>query len=221
MPYPIAPPPPDRATMGLDAVIDLSRSVTVTDFRAVRRSGMLGVIHTATEGGDKFNPNDQVALTPLAGTFREGQSFTARYSDSWSEITPQATIEFKPNDDMLFCGTFSTGYKGGGFEDDPANAAAAVSSYDPETVTSFEIGGKLDLFDRRLRLNVALFDMKYKNLQVTQTSAVCLCNITDNAADAKIQGIEAEATVAVATGLTLSFMDDCTPEPFEPEPAPR
>ncbi len=52
MPYPIAPPPPDRATLGLDAVIDLSRSVTVTDFRAVRRSGMLGVIHKATEGGD-------------------------------------------------------------------------------------------------------------------------------------------------------------------------
>ncbi len=50
MSYPIAPPPPDRATMGLDAVIDLSRSVTVTDFRAVRRSGMLGVIHKATEG---------------------------------------------------------------------------------------------------------------------------------------------------------------------------
>jgi lysozyme len=52
MPYPIAPPPPDRATLGLDAVIDLSRSVAVTDFRAVRRSGMLGVIHKATEGGD-------------------------------------------------------------------------------------------------------------------------------------------------------------------------
>lgn len=52
MPYPIAPPPPDRATMGLDAVIDLSRSVTVSDFRAVRQSGMLGVIHKATEGGD-------------------------------------------------------------------------------------------------------------------------------------------------------------------------
>ncbi|TAJ87236.1 MAG: 1,4-beta-N-acetylmuramidase [Reyranella sp.] len=52
MTYPIAPPPPDRATMGLDAVIDLSRSVTVADFRAVRRSGILGVIHKATEGGD-------------------------------------------------------------------------------------------------------------------------------------------------------------------------
>ena len=50
--YPIAPPPPDRATLGLDAVIDISRSVTVTDFRRVRESNILGVIHKATEGGD-------------------------------------------------------------------------------------------------------------------------------------------------------------------------
>lgn len=49
---PIAPPPPDRASQGLDAVIDISRGVTVSDFRRVRRSGMLGVIHKASEGGD-------------------------------------------------------------------------------------------------------------------------------------------------------------------------
>jgi lysozyme len=50
--YPVAPPPPDRASLGLDAVIDISRGVTVTDFRAVRQSGILGVIHKATEGAD-------------------------------------------------------------------------------------------------------------------------------------------------------------------------
>src|SRR5215470_8850240 len=50
--YPIAPPPPDRASLGLDAVIDISRGVTVTDFRRVRASNILGVIHKATEGSD-------------------------------------------------------------------------------------------------------------------------------------------------------------------------
>lgn len=50
--YPIAPPPPDRTTMGSDAVIDISRSVTVSDFRKVRQSNILGVIHKASEGGD-------------------------------------------------------------------------------------------------------------------------------------------------------------------------
>ena len=50
--YPIAPPPPDRASLGLDAVIDISQGVTVTDFRRVRRSNILGVIHKASEGSD-------------------------------------------------------------------------------------------------------------------------------------------------------------------------
>jgi lysozyme len=50
--YPIAPPPPDRASQGLDAVIDISRGVNVADFRRVRQSGILAVIHKASEGGD-------------------------------------------------------------------------------------------------------------------------------------------------------------------------
>ncbi len=50
--YPKAPPPPDRASQGLDAVIDISRSVSVSDFRRVRQSNILGVIHKATEGSD-------------------------------------------------------------------------------------------------------------------------------------------------------------------------
>src|SRR6266481_5045763 len=50
--YPIAPPPPERASLGLDSVIDISRSVTVSDFRLVRQSNILAVIHKASEGGD-------------------------------------------------------------------------------------------------------------------------------------------------------------------------
>ncbi len=50
--YPIAPPPPDRATMGIDAVIDISRGVQVSDFRRVKQSGIAGVIHKASEGSD-------------------------------------------------------------------------------------------------------------------------------------------------------------------------
>ena len=38
--------------------------------------------------------------------------------------------------------------------------------------------------------------MDYKDLQVTQTNAACLCNLTDNAASAEIKGVEAEFTFA-------------------------
>ena len=158
----------------------------------------------ALETGDKFNPNDLVPSSPLSPTYVEGGGYTTGYSDSWEELTPQITAEFQPTPDILLYATYSTGFKGGGFEDDPANPQAAQSSYDPETVDNYEIGGKFEFFDRRARLNLAAFSMRYKDLQVTQTSDVCLCNITDNAADAQIRGIEAEVQVIPLPGLSLS-----------------
>lgn len=166
-----------------------------------QKSGVVSGL--AVETGDRFRPNDPVPSSPLSPTYSEGGGYTTAYGNTWKEMTPQITGEFKATRDILFYATYSTGYKGGGFEDDPANPQAARSSYDPETVDNFEIGAKLDLFNRRARLNLAAFSMRYKNLQVTQTSQVCLCNITDNAADAKIKGIEAEGTVAVARGFTI------------------
>ncbi len=161
------------------------------------------VTGSAIENGDAYNPGDMVALTPLAGTYAEGTGYTASYSDSWEEVTPQFTIEFTPNEDILIYGTWSTGYKGGGYEDTPANPAAAMFSYDPETVTNYEIGTKIDFLDGRARLNVAAFRMDYQNLQVTQTDAGCLCNITDNAADAVINGIEIEFLFQATDNLLL------------------
>ncbi len=157
----------------------------------------------AVEDGDAFNPTDTVALTPLDGSFTEGDSFTVAYGETWEEVTPQATIEFSPTDNAFFYFTAARGYKGGGFEDDPANPAAAQAGYDPETVNSLEFGAKLDFFDNRARLNLAAFSMDYQDLQVTQTDDGCLCNITDNAADAEILGVEAEILVAATDNLQV------------------
>ena len=54
-------PPPGGSwrpeVAGLDAVIDISHNVRVSDFGAVRSSGILGVIHKTSEGGDWFDPS--------------------------------------------------------------------------------------------------------------------------------------------------------------------
>ncbi|MCG8442966.1 MAG: TonB-dependent receptor, partial [Caulobacterales bacterium] len=120
----------------------------------------------AVETGDKFNPDDPVALTPLSPEFAEGESFTAAYGESWSEVTPQFTVEWTPMENLLLYATYSRGYKGGGFEDTPANVAAAQFSYDPETADNIELGAKADFLDNRARLNVAAFTIDYKDLQV-------------------------------------------------------
>jgi iron complex outermembrane recepter protein len=161
------------------------------------------VTGTAIATGDRFNPGGTVPLSPLGAGLAAGQSFTTGYSDSWGEVTPQATVEFTPLPSMLFYATYSTGYKGGGFEDTPANAIAARISYDPETVKNYEVGAKLQFLNNRARFNMALFQMDYNNLQVTQTDSNCLCSVTDNAANARIKGIELEAQLIPTRGLQL------------------
>src|SRR6185369_6143852 len=101
--------------------------------------------------------------------------------------------------------TVAKGFKGGGFDDTPANVAQATTPFDPETATNYEIGIKTDFLDNRMRLNADVFYMDYKDLQVTQTNAACLCNITDNAASAEIKGVEAEFAFAATERLRLTL----------------
>jgi iron complex outermembrane receptor protein len=160
------------------------------------KSGYVQGIKVAT--GDRFHPNDPVPLTPLFP-----DSFATHYGDTWSEFTPQGIIEFQPSDVWYWYGSISTGFKGGGYEDTPANVAGANFAFDPELVTNYEIGFKATLMDGRMRLNATTFYMDYEDLQVQQTNQDCLCNITDNASNAEIKGLEVELQWAVGGGVIL------------------
>lgn len=165
------------------------------------KDGTVQGLSTAT--GDFFNPGSTTPLTPLSPTYALGGGYTANYGNSWSEFTPQAILEYNPGDGFMAYVNVAKAFKGGGFEDTPSNDLAATLSFDPETVTSYEIGAKVDFWDDRARVNAALYYMDYKDLQVTQTNADCLCNITDNAADAEITGLEVEVQVALTRSLRL------------------
>lgn len=165
----------------------------------------------STKTGDFFNPDSTAPLTPLSPQYSLGGGYTASYEESWNEFTPQAILEYNPGDGFMAYLNVAQAFKGGGFEDDPANETAAGLSFDPETVTSYELGTKIDFWDNRARVNAALYYMDYEDLQVTQTNADCLCNITDNASDAEIMGLELEVQLAVTRSLRLfaagNYMD--------------
>jgi iron complex outermembrane receptor protein len=159
------------------------------------KKGYIDGIQVAT--GDRFNPNDLAPLTPLQ------RPFSTAYGDTWNEFTPQGILEFQPSESWYWYGSISTGFKGGGYEDTPANEIAANIPFDPETVTNYEMGFKSTLMDGRMRLNATVFYMDYKDLQVQQTNEDCLCNITDNASDARIKGLEVEFQWAVTAELLV------------------
>lgn len=150
-------------------------------------------------------PTPGVCAAPNTWVYSAGTGYDTDYSAKWTETTPQATLEWTVNEDLFFYVTAANGFKGGGFDDTPANVAQAITPFDPETVWNYELGIKSDFMNNRLRLNAAIFTMDYKNLQVTQTNAACLCNLTDNAASAEIKGIEAEFILAATDSLRFNL----------------
>jgi iron complex outermembrane receptor protein len=120
-----------------------------------------------------------------------------------NKVTYNLGVNYKVNDDILVYGKYSTGYISGG--------SLAGIEYVPETAKSWEAGLKADWFGRTLRTNLAVFDVKYGNLQIPTSGT----NLTPprpevgqaliNAGDAKARGFELEMTYAPPIrGVTLT-----------------
>lgn len=131
-------------------------------------------------------------------------SFTSNLKAKWSEFTPRLTVNYELSPDAMIYANYSQGYKAGGFNS-RGTIPENIGPYNPERVTAYEVGIKSDLFDRLLRLNVAGFVNKYRDLQssVTKMGAVRAENITTNIAAAKISGFEIESLLRPAPGFTI------------------
>ncbi len=163
---------------------------------------------------DKFNPGEPTPLVPLTGEpdgeggiipYPVGDAYATPYGETWDELTFSGILEYAISDDVMVYGSVSQGYKSGGFQDTPPNTLGATVAYDPETVLSIEVGLKSEFWNNRLRINGAIFSMDYEDLQVEFTNDQCLCNIVSNASDAKIQGMEIEASLAATDSLLIWF----------------
>lgn len=82
---------------------------------------------------------------------------------------------------------FATGYKGGGFN---SNGSSAPVPYDPETVSSFEVGSKNRFFNRALQANITGFAQSYRGYQASQTTDALSSGGIFNVGNARIRGLE-------------------------------
>jgi iron complex outermembrane recepter protein len=111
--------------------------------------------------------------------------------------------------ELMTYASVATGFKGGGVNPRPF-VATQVQPFGPEDLTSYEIGAKSDWLDHSLRVNLAAFYSKYKDIQVVLLScpqysggnAATPCAAPVNGGDADIYGVELETSYRVG-GLTL------------------
>ncbi|HME37441.1 MAG TPA: OmpA family protein [Steroidobacteraceae bacterium] len=109
-------------------------------------------------------------------------------------------LDYRWSPELMTYVSVSTGFKGGGTNPRPF-VATQIVPFGPESLTNYEIGAKSDWFNHSLRLNVAGFYSKYKDIQVVLLScpqfsggnALEPCAAPVNGGDANIYGVEMES----------------------------
>jgi iron complex outermembrane receptor protein len=87
-----------------------------------------------------------------------------RDDKKWSQPTYRLVFDYRWADNLMTYISYATGFNAGGFSE-TCGSVTSCSPYASEKNRNFEIGMKSDFLDGKMRLNLALFHTKYKNLQ--------------------------------------------------------
>ena len=120
-----------------------------------------------------------------------------RNNQTFNDWSPEATLTWKPQRDIMVYAAYKTAYKSGGFSNSGIYSGFSPDpvedfSFAPEKGRGFEIGAKTTLFHRQLRLNVGLYSFKYTDLQVDFFNSPVFAFQTYNAGAARTKGIEVD-----------------------------
>lgn len=128
--------------------------------------------------------------------------------DTWTDFSPRGVLEYKFAPDMLLYGSYSRGFKSGGYNS--FDASPAATGFPQEEIDAYEVGVKTDLLGSRLRLNASVFNYDYRNVQIRQavfTGGVSVRTVPE----AQVQGAELEMTFApidnVLLRASVSYLD--------------
>ena len=132
----------------------------------------------------------------------------------WNNFSPEVTLSYQYNDDVMFFASYRQGFKSGGYDMSygifprllvVTTGGALDNTYNEENVDGFEVGMKSTLLDGTLRFNVTAYTFAYEDLQLSKFDGQTLSFSLFNAGKASVDGLEVETLwVTPVEGLTLT-----------------
>ena len=117
---------------------------------------------------------------------------------TFNKLTWRLAIDHRFSPDVMAYASYNRGFKSGSFAPD----TFPIAVLEPETLDAFEVGLKTELFDRKVRFNVAAFYYDQKNLQVNQIVQGVL--LVYNASGSTSYGIDADLQARVTNNFTIN-----------------
>ncbi len=127
------------------------------------------------------------------------------------DVIPKLNVTYRLNPDVMLYGTYSEGFRpggfnrGGGLESINPDFPNVSTTYGTDDVKNYEFGWKTSLLDGNLRFNGNAYFIDWTDMQVSRFDPqnVSILTFIENAADSEIRGVEVDGTWRATPNLTL------------------
>ncbi|MGD8340587.1 MAG: TonB-dependent receptor, partial [Gammaproteobacteria bacterium] len=126
-----------------------------------------------------------------------------RVANSWESISWRLGFGYEPSAQTSVFGIISTGFKSGGLTTTML-PSGEFESYDPESLLAYEVGVKSSLARRGSTLGASVFYYDFDDMQVQSLLDDLVTVAVDNAAAARIFGLDLNATMRASRRVQLS-----------------
>lgn len=140
-----------------------------------------------------------------------GGTLNAIEPENASDTITKFTLTYTPNNDILLFGTYSEGFRRGGFnrQGDIIHRTTGEfvfpAFYASDTIDNYEFGWKTTLADGRLRFNGSVYFIDWSDVQIDIFDQnVNRLLYTANAGQAEVMGLEGDLTFLVSNDWTLT-----------------
>ena len=139
-------------------------------------------------------------------------------STSFHQFEPKVSLAYDLSSDATVYASYGKGFKSGGFNPigsrqallavaaaagEPASSVFVQDQFDKEVSTTYEIGAKLRLFDRRLAINAAVFRTNITGAEQFQFIPSVGLQTTLNIDKIKSKGFDVDATALLPSGTQV------------------
>jgi outer membrane receptor protein involved in Fe transport len=159
---------------------------------------------TLTAGARYFHYNKDVAgetTIPLDLVGARVSPYTTQHSTEDGWVT-KFNASYQVNDDVMFYAEAAQGFRPGGVNQ-VLGLPDALSPYESDSLWNYEAGVKTAWFNNRLIFNIDAYRIDWSNMQVSGTTPNGAFRFIANAGAARINGIEADATLNPFAGLQI------------------
>ncbi len=156
--------------------------------------------------GARYSSESKSGHTEISNTSVQNPALNSGpYSKTWTAFTPKALLSYEPVSNVMMYVSATKGFESGGYDTNGTTNAELASAYNPEYVWSYEGGIKTAFLDKRLQINLAVYDAEYKDLQTRNFDPISGNIIAGNAAKARVRGGELEVEMLPVEWLTLGL----------------